>query len=164
MMKRTLVCVILFWALALSGQQIESIEGFWIPMHLTWTKAPANVDRNLATTYARVLYFGADGSLGVMDCTINRENNVLTISNGDARIVFAGKWKTARGKYDLLFSRKDQTIDRIPPDKNPEQRQSARFNREALVLGSKTYEHAVLSNGDEQFHNFVRAEKPVGHH
>jgi len=104
------------------AQGLPKVKGsdVWITKDILWEKAPKEINPNLSTGLATVLYFRSDGRFGLMHCRLNKGPNYLVVSNGDGQGISEGSWAAqATGivvRYRLVFR---TVLRRVPPEKLP---------------------------------------------
>jgi hypothetical protein len=76
-----------------AGLAQEQVHGAWLQDGVKWTKAPPDINPQLQTGEAEILYFDKDQTFAVVHCVVNRvPKQYQTISHGDGEVVYRGRW------------------------------------------------------------------------
>ena len=103
------LCVFLFTTLGDASDKY-ALEGAWMEVGVKWVNAPPDVNAHQQRTQAAILFFGKDQDFGLIYCTVGREPNWMTISNGDGRGVYNGEWKTSGKTISITYWLVEQTV------------------------------------------------------
>jgi hypothetical protein len=140
-----LVCIPLFG----SGLDEGDIRGAWLQRGAKWTNAPPDINPHLQTAETEILYFGKDLDFAIIDCVVNRvPKEYETISHGDGRSVYLGKWNAAGDDLGVEYRLVDRTL-KIKGEVLPGPMQHATLKAS----------HGVLDFGGKIFHRAVGLDK-----
>ncbi len=113
-MIATAAILLLFFLPSVSCQATEvgPWTGAWLETNLRRTSAPADVNPDLRTAPARILYLGRDQTFALIDATVNSVANKYTvISDGDGIVVHVGRWEEKDGSLTASYRVASRTID-----------------------------------------------------
>lgn len=86
-------------------------SGAWLQDSIIWRDAPRDINPQLQSGEVTVLYFGKDQRFALIYGIVGRvRNDYMTISHGDPRGVFLGKWQVNGEEIDLEYRLMDRTI------------------------------------------------------
>jgi hypothetical protein len=89
----------------------DHVEGAWLKDGVKWTNAPPGINPHLQAGQAEILYFAKDHSFAIIDCTLYRvPKQYETISHGDGRGVYLGKWEAAGEDIAVEYRLVDRTV------------------------------------------------------
>jgi hypothetical protein len=101
------VGVLMLWLMptapAFSGYDLHSVidsHPIWIQRDLTFEKDPG-AKQDWAG--GRVLYFGSDGTFGMLGGIIIRRAARFTLSGGDGEVIYAGKWSIREDEIEVDY-------------------------------------------------------------
>ena len=141
MKKIILFLFVVLWGCEAFAQGIKP-TGAWLPVHVKWEHAPANVNPKLETAATTVLYFGENQRFVMIGCVVLRAPSRLTISHGDGQVISSGEWDgqlPGQVKYRLI-SRTVQRVGETLPGPWHEERLASTPNG-YLMFEGKLYRH-----------------------
>jgi len=111
-MKTLILCLLVFSPLLAFGTSDEStLEGAWLQDGVKWVNAPRDIDRNLQSGQAAIVYFTKDHKFAILYCTLYRvRQRNPEISHGDPRGVYQGEWKLDRQTVSISYQLVEATI------------------------------------------------------
>lgn len=142
MKKIFLFLFFVLWGCAAFAQGTKP-TGAWLPVHVKWEHAPANVNPSLETAATTVLYFGGNQRFAVIGCVVLRASRQLTISHGDGQQILLGEWDghlPGRVKYRLVSRTVQRVGEALPGPWREEKLASA--PKGYLLFEGKLYRHA----------------------
>ena len=106
----TLLLLICFPALA-AKPDVGRVRGAWLREGVKWVNAPPDVSPRLQSGEAAILYFGNDHTFALIYCWLYREpKRYITISHGDPRDVYLGKWTAEGNDIAVEYRLVDRTV------------------------------------------------------
>ena len=86
-------------------------QGAWLRDGSKWESAPRDINPQLQSAEAAILYFGKDHKFALIYCTVGRApKQYMVISNGDPRNVYEGEWKTEDKSISVTYRLVEATI------------------------------------------------------
>jgi hypothetical protein len=142
MKKMFLLLVLIFLPSLAVRSDTNFLDGAWLQDDVKWVNAPPDINPQLQSGSAAVLYFGKDQTFALIYCTVGREpKKYMTISHGDPQNLFLGKWET-RGENILVEYRLvSRTIHTIPKEElpGPIQHATMKVSHNILSFDRKTF-------------------------
>lgn len=130
-----------------SESELSLPDGAWLRDGVHWTGAPRDINLQLESGEAEVLYVEKYLVFAAIYCTVLRENGAdMTISHGDPQTVYLGTWDSDEHSVRYrLVSRTVRIIGEELP--GPVQRATIRVSEGVLIFGH------------ERFHRVPRLDK-----
>jgi hypothetical protein len=145
-MKKMLPLMVLIFLPSLAVRSDTSFsDGAWLQDGVKWVNAPRDINPQLQSGSAAVLYFGKDQTFALIYCTVGREpKKYMTISHGDPRSVYIGKWEVHGNDIAIEYRLVDRTV-KIKGEKLPGQIQHAaiKMSRNILSFDKKIFRRSL---------------------
>jgi len=139
------------------------VHGAWLQDGLKWTGAPQEVNQHLQTGAATVIHFGENHTFALIHCWVYREpGRYASISHGDGRSVYVGKWESKGDDIVVEYRLVDRTI-RIKGETLPGPVEQATVKDAAGFLsfkGQKFRRTAELDQSADEVLNGIKATAP----
>jgi hypothetical protein len=128
------------------GVDEANLQGAWLLDSVKWTDAPPDINPNLQSGPASVLYFGQDLTFALIDCIVNRvSGDYEVISHGEPQNVYRGKWEIKGNDIAVEYRLVSRTVkvngERLP---GPVRHATIRIFRKVLHLNGNTFQRSVL--------------------